>query len=70
MLLRYLRKHIAVSRLMGIRGAINLALVHMRADGKPDGDYAKLLASLAEKVGMPFAAIDNIANCATSTWSA
>lgn len=60
MLIRYLRKHIAVSRLMGIRGAINLALVHMRADGKPDGDYAKLLGSLAEKVGMPFAAIDNI----------
>ena len=60
MLLRYLRKHIAVSRPMGIRGAINLALVHMRTDGKPDGDDAKLLTSLAEKAGMPFAAIDNI----------
>src|ERR1051326_2258079 len=60
MLIRYLRKHIAVCRPMGIRGAINLAFIHMRADGKPDGDDAKLLASLAEKVGMPFAAIDNI----------
>ena len=60
MLIRYLRKHIAVCRPMGIRGAINLALVHMRTDGKPDGDDAKLLASLAEKTGMPFAAIDNI----------
>ena len=60
MLIRYLRKHITVSRPLGIRGAINLALVHMRADGKPDGDDVKLLTSLAEKVGMPFAAIDNI----------
>jgi hypothetical protein len=60
MLIRYLRKHIAVARPMGIRGAINLALVHIRADGKPDGDDAKLLTSLAEKAGMPFAAIDNI----------
>jgi len=60
MLVRYLRKHIAVCRPMGIRGAINLALVHMRADAKPDGEDAKLLSSLAEKVGMPFAAIDNI----------
>lgn len=60
MLIRYLRKHIAVSRPMGIRGAINLALVHMRMNGKRDGDEAKLLASLAEKVGMPFAALDNI----------
>jgi hypothetical protein len=60
MLIRYLRKHIAVCRPMGIRGAINLALVHMRADGRPEADDAKLLASLAEKVGMPFAAIDNI----------
>jgi len=32
----------------------------MRTDGKPDGDDAKLLTSLAEKAGMPFAAIDNI----------
>ena len=60
MLIRYVRRHIAVCRPLGIRGAINLALVHMRAEGKPDGDDAKLLASLAEKVGMPFAAIDNI----------
>lgn len=60
MLIRYLRKHITVSRPLGIRGAINLALVHVRTDGKPDGDDVKLLTSLAEKVGMPFAAIDNI----------
>ncbi len=61
MLVRYLRKNISTARPLGIRGAINLALVHVRADGKPDGDDAKLLASLAEKVGIPFAAIDNIA---------
>ena len=60
MLIRYLRKNISISRPMGIRGAINLALVHMHTDQKPDGDQAKLLASLAEKVGMPFAAIDAI----------
>jgi len=60
MLIRYVRKHIAVCRPMGIRGAINLALVHVRTDGKPDGDDTKLLTSLAEKAGMPFAAIDNI----------
>jgi hypothetical protein len=60
MLIRYMRKHIAVCRPMGIRGAINLAIVHTRTDGKPDGDDTKLLTSLAEKVGMPFAAIDNI----------
>lgn len=60
MLIRYMRKHIAVCRPMGIRGAINLALVHVRTDGKPDGDDAKLLTSLAEKAGMPFASIDNI----------
>jgi hypothetical protein len=60
MLIRYLGKYITVSRPLGIRGAINLAMVHMRTDGKPDGDDVKLLTSLAEKVGMPFAAIDNI----------
>ena len=60
MLIRYVRKHISVCRPLGIRGAINLAMVHMRTDARPDGDDMKLLSSLAEKVGMPFAAIDNI----------
>lgn len=61
MLVRYLRKNIVTARALGIRGAINLAIVHGRTDQKPDGDEAKLLTSLAEKVGLPFAAIDTIA---------
>lgn len=60
MLVRYLRKNIVTARSLGIRGAINLAIVHMRADGRPDSDETKLLTSLAEKVGLPFAAIDTI----------
>ena len=61
LLIRYLRRNIAVARTLGIRGAINLALVHVRSDAAPGGEDAKLLASLAEKVGIPAAAIDNIA---------
>ena len=60
MLVRYLRKNIVTARALGMRGAINLAIVHMRTDGRPDSDEAKLLTSLAEKVGLPFAAIDTI----------
>lgn len=61
LLIRYLRKNITVARMMGIRGGINLALVHAGTDDNPGGEDAKLLASLAEKVGIPPAAVDNIA---------
>lgn len=61
LLIRSLRRNITVARGLGIRGAINLALIHQRTDAQPGGEDAKLLASLAEKVGIPAAAIDNIA---------
>lgn len=61
LLIRYLRRNIAVARTLGIRGAINLALIHQRADSDAGSEDAKLLASLAEKVGIPAAGIDNIA---------
>lgn len=61
LLIRYLRRNIAVSRSLGIRGAVNLALIHLRTDSAPGGEDAKLLASLAEKVGIPAAGVDNIA---------
>lgn len=61
LLIRYLRRNITVARTMGIRGAINLSLVHARTDGNPAGEEAKLLASLAEKIGVPAAAVGNIA---------
>lgn len=53
LLIRYIRRSINVTRSVGVRGAINLALVHANAD-------TKLLTSLADKVDMPVAAIDNI----------
>lgn len=61
LLIRYLGRRIAVARTLGIRGAINLSLIHSRVDAAPGGEDAKLLASLAEKVGIPAAGIDNIA---------
>ena len=54
LLIRYLKMSITVSRGIGIRAATDLALVHMRGD-------SALLNSLAEKSGMPPAAIDHIA---------
>jgi hypothetical protein len=54
LLIRYLKANIAVSRGLGIRAATDLALVHMRGD-------TNLLSSLAEKTGLPPAAIDHIA---------
>lgn len=54
LLIRYLRANITMARALGIRAATDLALVHMRNDGA-------LLNSLAEKSGMPAAAIDHIA---------
>lgn len=54
LLIRYLKGNIAVSRGLGIRAGTDLALVHMRGD-------TSLLGSLAEKAGLPAAAIDHIA---------
>lgn len=54
LLVRYLKANITVARGLGIRAATDLALVHMRGD-------TALLNSLAEKSGMPPAAIDHIA---------
>lgn len=53
LLIRYLRRNINAARGIGIRGAINLALVHAAND-------TKLLTSIGDKVNMPVAAIDNI----------
>jgi len=54
LLMRSIRRNITLSRAMGIRGAIDLAVIHMRGE-------EKLLASLADKVGMPVEALNHIA---------
>lgn len=54
LLIRYLKGGITVSRGIGIRAASDLAIVHMRGD-------SGLLGSLAEKTGLPPAAIEHIA---------
>jgi hypothetical protein len=54
LLIRYLKGSIKMSRGLGIRAATDLALVHMH-------NGTALMNSLAEKSGMPFAAIDHIA---------
>jgi hypothetical protein len=54
LLIRYLKANINLARGLGIRAATDLALVHMRND-------TALLNSLAEKTGVPAAAIDHIA---------
>ena len=54
LLIRYVRRNITVARTVGVRGAINLVLVHASGD-------MKLLTTLADKVAMPVAAIENIA---------
>jgi hypothetical protein len=61
LLIRHLRRNIAIARNLGIRGAIDLSLLHARTDSNPGGEETKLLASLAEKVGIPAAGIENIA---------
>lgn len=53
LLMRYLKANINMARGLGIRAATDLALVHMRND-------TGLMNSLAEKTGMPAAAIDHI----------
>lgn len=54
LLIRYLKANITMARSLGIRAATDLALVHMRNE-------TALMNSLAEKSGMPPAAIDHIA---------
>ncbi|HEX6085618.1 MAG TPA: hypothetical protein VF266_13900 [Thermoanaerobaculia bacterium] len=54
LLMRYLKSGINVSRTLGIRAATDLCMVHMRGD-------SALLGSLAEKTGLPPAAIEHIA---------
>jgi hypothetical protein len=54
LLMRSIRRNITFARGMGIRGAIDLTMIHMR-------DEEKLLASLADKVGMPVEALNHIA---------
>lgn len=54
LLIRYLKAGISVSRGLGVRAATDLALAHFRGD-------TALLNSLAEKTGLPPAAIDHIA---------
>ena len=54
LLIRFFKSGITVSRGLGVRSATDLALVHMRGD-------TALLNSLAEKTGLPAAAIDHIA---------
>lgn len=54
LLIRYLKGGITVARGIGIRAASDLAIVHMRGD-------SGLLGSLAEKTGLPPAAIEHIA---------
>ncbi|HEX2061708.1 MAG TPA: hypothetical protein VHK90_13290, partial [Thermoanaerobaculia bacterium] len=54
LLMRYLRGGITVSRTLGIRAATDLCMVHLRGD-------SALLGSLAEKTGLPPAAIEHIA---------
>ena len=61
LLIRYLKRNISVSRALGIRGAVNLAMVYVRASRDAQGDDAKLIASLAEKIAMPAAALTAIA---------
>lgn len=54
LLIRYLKANIVMARGLGIRSATDLALVHMHED-------SALLNSLAEKSGLPAAAVDHIA---------
>jgi hypothetical protein len=54
LLIRYLKANIVMARGLGIRSATDLALVHMRND-------SALMNSLAEKSGLPAAAVDHIA---------
>jgi hypothetical protein len=54
LLMRYLKGGITVARSLGIRAASDLGMVHMRGD-------SSLLGSLAEKTGLPPAAIEHIA---------
>ncbi|HET7433593.1 MAG TPA: hypothetical protein VFN10_02650 [Thermoanaerobaculia bacterium] len=60
-LVRQLGRLISVARPLGLRGSVDLALAHVRANGNGDTDSAKLIASLAEKAGLPPSAVANMA---------
>jgi hypothetical protein len=61
-LVSYLNKNITAARSLGIRGAINLVLIYNQAVAEtPAGPMSKLLDSLGEKITMPRASIDAIA---------
>ena len=61
-LVTYLNKNIIAARSLGIRGAIDLVLIYNQAAADtPSGPMSKLLDSLGEKITMPRASIDAIA---------
>ena len=61
-LITYLNKSIVAARALGIRGANDLVLIYVLAAAEnPPGPMSKLLDSLGEKISMPRAAIDAIA---------
>jgi hypothetical protein len=61
-LVTYLNKNIVPARSLGIRGAIDLVLIYNQATADtPSGPMSKLLDSLGEKITMPRASIDAIA---------
>ncbi|HEU4886442.1 MAG TPA: hypothetical protein VFV49_01050 [Thermoanaerobaculia bacterium] len=61
-LITYFNKNIVASRSVGIRSAIDLVLIYNQASTEsPAGPMSKLLDSLGEKITMPRASIDAIA---------
>jgi hypothetical protein len=61
-LVTYLNKNIVAARSLGVRGAIDLVLIHNQAATEsPAGPMSKLLDSLGEKITMPRASLDAIA---------
>jgi hypothetical protein len=60
-LITYLNKNIVAARSVGIRGATDLVLIYRAAATDPAGPMSKLLDSLGEKITMPRASIDAIA---------
>lgn len=62
-LVMYFNKNILAARSLGIRGAVDLALIYNQAVAEsPAGPMSKLLDSLGEKITMPRASIDAIAH--------
>jgi|GEM_PF-554462 len=62
-LVKYLNKGIVAARSLGIRGATDLIMIYIQASAEsPAGPMSKLLDSLSEKITMPRASIDAIAD--------